>query len=178
MTNLFGCRVSSTQSGDVGRPDCSNLAAMHRLVASSFGLGLIPRRLWESDSGAGTFGAALAVGIGIFLLSVDAEWWVTLIIGSVAIGASMWSARPFSDDGDPGWICMDETAGTLVAMIGLGGIPWIAAVVVARVADIFKVLPGVTHADRIHGPVGITFDDVIAGLYGLGVGWALTGLGV
>ncbi len=120
----------------------------------------------------------MAVGIGIVLLLADAEWWVTLIIGSAAIGASMWSARPFSNEGDPGWICMDETAGTLIAMIGLGGIPWIAAVVVARLADIFKVLPGVSQADRIHGPIGITFDDVIAGLYGLGVGWALTGLGV
>ncbi len=151
---------------------------MHRLVASSFGLGLIPRRLWGSDSGAGTFGAALAVGIGTLLLVSEAEWWVTLAIGLVAIAASMWSARPFSSEGDPEWICIDETAGTLVAMIGLGGIPLLAAIVVARLADIFKVLPGVTHIDRIHGPIGITFDDVTAGLYGLGVGWALTGFGL
>lgn len=151
---------------------------MHRLVASSFGLGLIPRRLWGSDSGAGTFGAALAVGIGALLLLTDAAWWLTATLALVAIAASMWSARPFSSEGDPGWICMDETAGTLIAMIGLGGIPWLVAVVVARLADIFKVLPGVAYADRIHGPIGITFDDVIAGLYGLAVGWALTGLGL
>jgi len=151
---------------------------VHRLVASSFGLGLIPRRLWGSDSGAGTFGAALAVGIGTLLLVADVAWWVTLALGLAAIVASMWSARPFSAEGDPGWICMDETAGTLIAMIGLGGIPLLIAVVVARIADIFKVLPGVTHADRIHGPIGITFDDVIAGLYGLAVGWALTGMGL
>ena len=151
---------------------------MHRLVASSFGLGLIPRRLWGSDSGAGTFGAALAAGIGTLLLVADAAWWVTLALGLAAIVASMWSARPFSAEGDPGWICMDETAGTLIAMIGLGGMPLLIAVAVARIADIFKVLPGVTHADRIHGPIGITFDDVIAGLYGLAVGWALTGMGL
>jgi len=151
---------------------------VHRLVASSFGLGLIPRRLWGSDSGAGTFGAALAAGIGTLLLVADAAWWVTLALGLAAIVASMWSARPFSAEGDPGWICMDETAGTLIAMIGLGGMPLLIAVAVARIADIFKVLPGVTHADRIHGPIGITFDDVIAGLYGLAVGWALTGMGL
>lgn len=151
---------------------------MHRVVASSFGLGLIPRRLWGSDSGAGTFGAALAVGIGALLLSFGAQWWVTLGLGLIAIAASMWSSRPFESEGDPGWICIDETAGTLIAMIGLGGLPWLAAIVVARLADIFKVLPGVSHADRLHGPVGITFDDVIAGLYGLAVGWALTGLGI
>ncbi len=118
------------------------------------------------------------MGIGALLLIGDAEWWVTLLVGLLATAASMWSARPFSSEGDPGWICMDETAGTLIAMIGLGGIPWIVAVVVARLADIFKVLPGVGYADRIHGPVGITLDDVIAGLYGLAVGWGLVAFGL
>lgn len=151
---------------------------MHRLVASSFGLGFVPRRLWGTDNGAGTFGAALSVAIGLGLLALDAAWWVTAGIAAFAILASVWSARPFAHEGDPGWICMDETAGTLVAMIGLGGAPWIAAVIVARLADIFKVLPGVTHADRMHGTAGITLDDVIAGLYGLGVGWVLVALGM
>jgi len=114
----------------------------------------------------------------VILISVDAPWWWTLLLAATATAASMWSARPFAHTGDPGWICMDETAGTLVAMIGLGGIPWITAVVVARLADIFKVLPGVAWADRMHGPVGITLDDVIAGLYGLGVGWLLVALGL
>lgn len=151
---------------------------VHRLVASSFGLGLIPRRLRGSDSGAGTFGAALGVAIGVVLLVVAAPWWVTALAAAAATAASVWSARPFSADADPGWVCMDETAGTLVAMIGLGGIPLVVAVVVARLADIVKVLPGVTHADRVHGAVGVTLDDVIAGAYGLGVGWGLTALGL
>lgn len=145
-------------------------------MASSFGLGHIPRHLWGSDNGAGTFGAALAVAIGAALLAIDAPWWWTAALAVVATIASIWSARPFAADGDPGWICMDETAGTLVAIIGLGGIPWLVAVVVARLADIFKVLPGVAQADRIHGPVGITLDDVVAGLYGLAVGWVLTAI--
>jgi phosphatidylglycerophosphatase A len=132
--------------------------------------------LWGSDSGAGTFGAALAVVIGAGLLALDAPWWVTAVIAGMAIGASLWSAAPFATGTDPGWICMDETAGTLVAMIGLAGWPWIVAVVVARLADIFKVLPGVVHADRVHGAVGVTLDDVVAGLYGLGIGWLLTAI--
>jgi phosphatidylglycerophosphatase A len=153
-------------------------ADVHRLVASSFGLGLVPRRLWGSDQGAGTFGAALAVVVGLLLLSLDAPWWLTGAVAVVAVIASLWSAKPFAAGGDPGWICMDETAGTLVAMIGLGGIPWVVAVVVARLADIFKVLPGVTQADRMHGVVGITLDDVVAGLYGLAIGWVLVAFGV
>ena len=41
----------------------------------------------------------------------------------------------------------------------------------ARLADIFKVLPGVAQAERLPGAVGITMDDVVAGLYGLAAGW-------
>ena len=150
---------------------------MHRAVASSIYLGLIPRRLWRSDAGAGTFGAALGAAIGGLLLLADAPWWMGIVVASAAIGLSLWSARPFGIDGaDPGWVCMDETAGTLVALIGLSGWPWLAALVIARAADIFKVLPGVRAAERLHGAVGITADDVVAGLYGLAAGWALTAL--
>jgi hypothetical protein len=47
---------------------------------------------------------------------------------------------------------------------------------VARLADIFKVLPGVAAAERLPGAVGVTFDDVLAGGYGLAVGWLLVAL--
>ena len=40
---------------------------MHRFVASGFYAGLIPQRLWGSDNGAGTFGAAVAVVISLLL---------------------------------------------------------------------------------------------------------------
>jgi len=154
-----------------------SLTGVHRFVASSFYLGFIPRRLRGSDSGAGTFGAALGVAVAIPVLK--APWWVGLIAAAVAIGASLWSSRPFAVDGaDPGWVCMDETAGTLVAVVGLGGWPWLVAIVVARAADIFKVLPGVPQAERLHGAVGITADDVVAGLYGAAVGWLLTAAGL
>lgn len=152
---------------------------MHRLLASSFGLGLIPRRLWGSDSGAGTFGAALGTGIGALLLWAGTPWWATALTTAAAAAASWWSARPFAPQGDPGWVCMDETAGSLLALVGLGGWPFVAAALVARAADIWKVLPGVRAAeDRLPGALGITADDLVAGLYGLGVGWALTALGL
>jgi phosphatidylglycerophosphatase A len=153
--------------------------AVHRLVASSFGLGFVPRALRGDDSGAGTFGALLGAAIGGVLLALEAPWWAGLVAASAAIAASLWSAAPFATGGeDPSWVCMDETAGTLVALVGLGGIPWVVALVVARLADIFKVLPGVRQAEDLHGATGITADDVVAGLYGLALGWALTGLGI
>jgi len=148
---------------------------MHRVVASSFWLGFIPRKLWGSDAGAGTFGAALAWVISLALW--QAPVWTMVAVTIVATAASLWSAAPFATDGkDPGWICMDETAGTALALIGLTGWPWVIALVVARLADIFKVLPGVGAAERLPGATGITADDMVAGLYGLGAGWAATAL--
>lgn len=143
---------------------------MHRFVASAFLVGFIPRRLWGSDSGAGTFGAALAALVA--LLFWDLPWWVGAVAFLVALALSLWSPAPFADDhADPGWVVIDEVAGTLVAVIGLTGWPWLVAIVVARLADIFKVLPGVKQAETLPGAVGITMDDVVAGLYGLAAGW-------
>ena len=145
---------------------------MPRFVASGFGVGFIPRRLWGSDNGAGTFGAGLATLIA--LLYWGRQWWIAAAVFAVALGLSLWSAAPFAGDhADPGWIVIDEMAGTFVAVIGLAGWPWLVAVVVARLADIFKVLPGVPQAERLPGAVGITMDDVVAGLYGLAAGWLM-----
>ena len=145
---------------------------MRRFIAAGFGTGLIPNRLYGSHSGAGTFGAAVAVAIGVWL--VAAPWWVDALVALTAIGVSLWAAAPFAVDGqDPGWVAIDEVAGTLVAMIGLSGWPWLLAVVVARLLDIFKVAPGIRQAEDLHGAVGVTLDDVLAGLYGLAAGWVL-----
>lgn len=145
---------------------------MRRVVASSFGLGLIPRRLWKSDSGAGTFGAALGAAVGLPLMGRPL---LGIAAALTATGLSLWAAAPFAT-GDPGWVAIDEVAGTLVALVGLSGFPWLVALVVARAADITKALPGVAAAERLPGALGVTADDVVAGLYGLAVGWLLTGL--
>ena len=147
---------------------------MRRFIAEGFGVGRLPNRWRGSHSGAGTLGALVAVVIGIFLL--PAPWWVDALAAAAATALSIWAAAPFALDDDPGWVTIDEVAGTLVAMIGLGGLPWVVAVVVARLGDIYKVLPGVRWADSRHGSVAVTLDDVIAGGYGLAVGWVLTAL--
>ena len=147
---------------------------MRRFIAEGFGVGRWPHRWRGSDSGAGTLGALVAVAIGVVLL--PAPWWVDVLAAAAATALSVWAAAPFARDDDPGWVTIDEFAGTLVAMIGLGGWPWVAAIVVARLADIYKVLPGVKWVDSRHGAIAVTLDDVIAGGYGLGVGWLLTWL--
>ena len=146
---------------------------MQRFIAAGFGVGFIPRKLWKGDNGAGTFGAALAALIGWALWT--APWWVDLTVAVAAILVSLWAAAPFAENhSDPNWVVIDEVAGTLIALVGLQGIGWLVALVVARLGDIYKVLPGVRQAELLPGSIGITADDVLAGLYGLAAGWMVT----
>jgi phosphatidylglycerophosphatase A len=147
-----------------------------RFIAAGFGAGLVPRRLWGSDNGAGTVGAVLAAFIAV-ALSPFPEVVHAGAVG-VAIALSLWAPRPFLDGGtgDPQWVAIDEVAGALIALIGLAGLPWLVAWAVFRVADIWKVLPGVAQAERLPGALGVTADDVVAGLYGLAAGSALAWL--
>ncbi len=149
---------------------------MRRFVAAGFGVGLLPERIYGSQAGAGTFGALVAAVIGWML--IPAPWWVDTLAAAAAIALSLWAAAPFAAEGqDPAWVAIDEVAGTLVAVVGLHGPAWIVAVVVARVLDIFKVAPGIRSAEKLPGAVGVTLDDVVAGLYGLAAGLLLSGLG-
>jgi len=147
---------------------------MHRIVASWFGTGLILGRLRGSDIGSGTLGALFALPVALLI----GEWWGwgAQVIGAlIVVGLSLWSAGPFSGN-DPGWICVDEAAGAFICVIGLPVWPEaIVAWVVFRAADILKdFAPGVAHAERgLPGAIGVTGDDVVAGLYGLAVGHIL-----
>jgi phosphatidylglycerophosphatase A len=148
---------------------------MHRIVASWFGSGLVLRRVTGSDTGSGTVGAAVAL---VLSLAVGRIGWVAQVVATmVMIGLSIWSSAPFArdvDDSDPGWVVVDEAAGTFLATVGLTGVAAIVAWVVFRAADIFKsVFPGVAAAERLPGGWGITADDLVAGVYGLGAGWAV-----
>jgi phosphatidylglycerophosphatase A len=151
---------------------------MHRVVASWFGTGLILGRLRHDDLGSGTVGALFALPVALLV----GEWWgwqAQIVAATVVTVVAVWSARPFvSSQGDAGWIVADEAAGAFIAVIALP--PWPYAViawVVFRLADIFKHLaPGVARAERLSGALGVTADDVVAGLYGLAVGHTLLAL--
>lgn len=114
------------------------------------------------------FALPIAIGIG-------ALWgWLAQVVAAVVVVAlSLWSVRSFvEDEGDAGWICVDEAAGAFICVVGLpfwpaGVVAWLAF----RAADIFKnFAPGVARAERLPGAVGVTADDVLAGLYGLALG--------
>lgn len=142
---------------------------IERVVASWFGSGLVLRRFRGSDDGSGTVGSALALAVAYALAPVG--WWAQAVAAAVVTGLALWSIRPFTDEGDPGWVVVDEAAGMLVASIGLGGWPLLAAFVIFRIADITKRLPGVAAAEQLPGAFGVTADDLVAGVYGLAAGW-------
>lgn len=149
---------------------------MARILASFFGTGLILRRLRGADMGSGTVGGAFALVIALGL----GEWgiWAQAAGLVVVTGAALISVRPFaSTEGDPGWVVIDEAAGTMLSTLGLGLAAALVAWVVFRVADIYKrAFPGVAAAERLPGAWGVTADDLVAGLYGLAAGLVVEAL--
>jgi len=146
---------------------------VRRVIASGFGTGLILGKIRGSDLGSGTVGSAFALVVSVLL----GGWQLQLAAAIVFAGLSVWASAKFADDGDPGWVVIDEMAGTFIATLGLGGYAVVVSWLVFRAADIFKKrFPGVAAAERLPGGWGITADDLLAGAYGLIAGWIVRGL--
>lgn len=149
------------------------LMSLQTFIASWFGSGLLLGKIRGSHAGSGSVSSVVAMGMVWY--SNGFGWQVTLALAGAITLLSIWSSAPFTEDGDdPGWVVVDEVAGMFVAGIGLFGMPLLVAFLVFRVADITKAFPGVGWADRRHGPVGVTLDDLISGAYGLAAGWLFT----
>jgi len=149
---------------------------MQKLIATWFGTGLLLEKIRGDANGSGTLASAATMLLWWALTPF--HWSVHAAAAAIVIALSVWSARPFATDhADPPWVVVDEAAGTMVATIGLGGWPVVVAWCVFRLADILKkVFPGVAAAESLHGPIGVTADDVLAGVYGLAAGWAVHAL--
>lgn len=142
---------------------------MPRLLASWFGSGLILGKLRGSHSGSGTVAGVLSLP---FALALGARWgWPAQLVGAVLVTvAGLWAVGSLvAEEGDAGWIVIDEAAGTFLATLGLGVGAGLLAFVVFRLADIFK-FPGVAAADRMPGLGGVMYDDLVAAGYGLAAG--------
>ena len=140
---------------------------MRKRIASLFGVGLFLNRMRGSDSGSGTLGAA--VGLAAALAAGVLGWESQALLATAAAGVSVWSSHPFTDD--PGWVVIDEAAGAALAVIGLGLPGAVAGWVMFRLVDIYKIFPGMKWAEHLPGGWGVTGDDLVAGGYGLAVGW-------
>jgi phosphatidylglycerophosphatase A len=112
----------------------------------------------------GTWASLAAVLIGALALWIDHRLLILLAIAACAIG--IWAVHATDEQGDPGWIVIDEFAGQWIAMIALPQVTLYglaAAFVLFRFFDITKLGP-VGWADRQHGAFGVMADDVVAGL--------------
>jgi len=145
---------------------------MPRLLASWFGTGLILGGLRGSHNGSGTVAGVLTLPLA---LAIGVRWgWAAQLASAVGVAlVGMWAVRQLvEEEGDAGWIVIDEAAGTILSVVGLGVGTAVLGFLVFRVADIFKA-PGVRAADEMPGFSGVMLDDLVAGIYGLAAGHLL-----
>ena len=143
-----------------------------RLLATFFGAGLL-------RPAPGTWGTLAALPAA-WALHVLGGFWL-LAAGTVVVSVLGWwvtvSETREQEDPDPSEIVIDEVAGMWLALwpVSLGAMMmgasvtalwpgWVVAFLAFRVFDITKLGP-VGWADRMHTPLGVMLDDLIAGLF-------------
>ena len=119
----------------------------------------------------GTAGSAVGVVIYLVTRGWSAPAQIAVLLGITLVG--LWAAGVAETElkkQDPGPVVIDEVAGQLVTLL-LTGVGWRGAIVgffVFRVLDILKPFPA-RRFERLHGGFGIMADDLMAGVYGLGL---------
>jgi phosphatidylglycerophosphatase A len=141
-----------------------------RLIATFFGAGLFP-------VAPATFASAIVAAI-LFGLGPGAdpaghgrplvEGLVILALLPIAIFSAHQAEKTLGHDASP--IVIDEVVGQMIALWWVPrSWPWVlAGFLLFRLFDIWKPL-GAREAQRLPGGWGIVIDDVLAGLYALGV---------
>lgn len=140
---------------------------VRKIGASVFFLGYFPY-------GPGTVGSAVTIGALWFLDNKYKSlftpehlvfyWGAIMLLAAVSIYLSSKSKEVFGSD-DPGPVIIDEVVGQFVTffMIPLSIRTLIVGFVLFRLFDIIKPFP-VHHMEEMDGGVGITMDDVAAGV--------------
>ena len=130
-------------------------------VATGLGTGYLP-------VAPGTWGSLLGIPLHLALVRLPfPAYCAALAIVLVVAVAAAGSAEKIIDAKDPGLIVIDEIAGMLVSLFGLGT-DWLSLAVaffLFRVFDVLKPFPAGWADQRLNGGVGIVMDDVIAGIY-------------
>lgn len=136
---------------------------MTRVVGSAFGLGFLP-------VAPGTWGTAGTIAVAWFI-PAGLPWQViTTLLFLAACGATIifgTHAERMSGRIDPGFIVLDEVAGSLVALASLTkpALWWfVGAFFLFRAFDVLKPWP-CRRLEKMPGGYGILMDDLMAGLY-------------
>ncbi len=143
-----------------------------RLIATFFGIGLL-------RPAPGTWGSAAAIPPAYLLhamLGFPGFLLATLAVFLIGWRATSAATRGKADH-DPSEIVIDEVAGQWVALLPVSaglwhaGVDpwlfpwpgWVTAFLMFRMFDIWKPGP-VGRADRLHTPLGVMLDDIVAGV--------------
>ncbi|MFN3701825.1 MAG: phosphatidylglycerophosphatase A [Alphaproteobacteria bacterium] len=147
-------------------------------LATWFGSGLM-------RPAPGTWGTVAAMPFGIALLAFGTIW--TLLAATVLVTLiGLWASAEFERQSgihDSKMIVIDEVAGMWLSLVPISLFlsaehPYYAAALLTafalfRLFDILKPWPACYFDKKIHSPLGVMGDDIIAGFYAAG---ALTGL--
>jgi len=147
------------------RSRVSLLNSVH-FLAFGFGSGLAPKM-------PGTFGTLAALPL-VVLLSHYASFSIYLIVTILVCVAGIWICGKTAEDmgvHDDSSIVWDEVAGMLITMLAVP-LSWetlLVGFVLFRFFDILKPWP-ISYLDKhVHGGFGIMIDDVLAGLFAVGI---------
>ncbi len=130
------------------------------LLASGLGTGFLRPY-------AGSWGSIPPLFIGWYLISTQPPWVFSAVVAGVTALAVLTAERAQYFWGhDAKKITIDEYAGMLVTLIGLPTIWWVylASFFAFRFFDILKPPPA-RQLESLPGGLGITLDDVAAGIY-------------
>lgn len=132
-------------------------------MATGFGLGRAPFAPGTVASGA--------TALLLWLVPFSRPGLVLFLL-AVTVGGT-WAAHEaerWLGGKDPGVIVVDEVAGMVLSVVAFPLTPavLVAGFLVFRLFDILKPFPA-RASERLAGGLGVMVDDVIAGLYALGV---------
>jgi phosphatidylglycerophosphatase A len=111
----------------------------------------------------GTVGSAVTMLLLIPLLNVPLPVYIAVFAAVTAVGvvaSDMYEKKLGRID--PGEVVIDEAAGCMASMMGLGFSYIIPAFVLFRVIDILKPFP-VKPMEKLPGGIGIMADDICGG---------------
>lgn len=147
------------------------------IISTTLGAGFWP---W----GPGTAGAAVGMLIWLLLAYAIPDYNILLaIILAMSVLFTLVSIQPINRlskvwGEDPSRVVIDETVGVWITMLAIPATKeWyyvLAAFLLFRALDITKPL-GCRWLDRnVHGGWGVMLDDILAGIYGAIILWAIT----
>jgi len=141
----------------------------HRLIATWFGCGLLPKM-------PGTYAS-----LGAFPLIFAASHFCSLpcqlyLIGALLLLGTYVSYALLKQNPnlkDPSYIVIDEVVGQWIAVVLAPPLMYPVGFLIFRILDIWKPWP-ISWADKLPGATGIMLDDVLAGITTAFLLWCLS----